>query len=250
LGTVAGLFVAQAAREGRVRVPVLIESVSDPVGAGIVASVDDSGHEKLTATFDPEQYERQVRLFHRIVGFHRLGMIYTDSEPGRSYAALATVEKVAAELGFQIVADTDVLEDPPDESQLAEAEKAYVKAFERLAQAKVDAVFLTSQAGLTARTVPLIHRLSVEHRLPTFAMEGTEHVRLGALAGESRNVLVFEGRFSATKLARILRGQSPRSLPQVMVHTPHIALNLTTAREIGFTVPAEVLLEADEVYNP
>lgn len=250
LGTVAGVLVARAAREGRVRVPVLVESASDPVGSGIVASVEDSGHDKVTATFDPEEYERQIRLFYRIAGFRRLGMIYTDSEPGRAYAALSTVERVAAELGFRIVADTGVLEDPPDESQLAEAERAYVAAFERLSRSGVDAIYLTIQAGLTERTVPLLHELAVKHRVPTFAMEGTDHVRLGILAGESRNVLVFEGRFSASKLVRVLTGQSPRSLPQVMVHTPHIALNLTTARNMGFTVPAEVLLEADEVYTP
>jgi ABC-type uncharacterized transport system substrate-binding protein len=249
LGTVAGRFCAQAAKAGLLKVPVMIESVSDPLGSGIIASIEDSGYDLLSASVDPDQYERQVRLFERVIKFKRLGLIYTDTETGRAYAALSKVKKVAAEQGFEVVPDTNVLEDPPDEKDIPKAETAYLKAFERLAQKKVDAVYLAIQAGFTTNSMPAVLALSQQYKIPTFAMEGADFVRLGALLGESSNVLTIEGLYGARKLTRILTGALPRSLAQTNSHMTHIALNLATAKAIGFDVPVDVLLGADDVFT-
>ncbi|MEI8093950.1 MAG: ABC transporter substrate binding protein [Spirochaetales bacterium] len=247
LGTIAGKFCAQAAKAGELKVPVLIESVSDPIVSGIITSVEDSGYDLLTASLDPDQDERQVRLFQRVIQFKHLGLIYTDTDTGRTYAALAVVTRLASELGFEIVADMDVLEDPPDEKDIPKAEAAFVQAFERLAKKKVDAVYLAIQAGLTSKSMPAIAALSEQYKIPTFAMEGVDFVRLGALMGESGDLLTLEGLNSARKLTRVLAGAIPRSLPQANPHLPHVILNQATAKAIGFAFPVDMLLAADEV---
>ena len=226
----------------------MVESVSDPVGSKIIDSFDDSGFDLISASADPEAYDRQIRLFHRVVGFKRLGLIYTDTDTGRAYAALPTVTKAAKDLGFEVVADTDVLEDPPDPKDIPKAEAAYVKALETLGP-KVDAVYLAVQAGLTQTSLPAVIAVAERYHLPTFIMEGSDFVWRGALFGESNSLQTIEGLYSARKLTRILDGVLPRSLPQTNPHMPHIALNLAEARRLKYDVPVDVLLSADDVFT-
>src|SRR3546814_17102349 len=65
-------------------------------------SAADSGRDNLHTRIEPERYQRQVRLFHEIVPFKQLGIVYEDSEAGRTYAAVSAVEQVGRELGFAI----------------------------------------------------------------------------------------------------------------------------------------------------
>lgn len=248
LGTMAGKHVAAAAKENRLQIPVMVESVSDPVGSGIITSFADSGHELITASADPEAYDRQIRLFHQVVGFKKLGLIYTDTDTGRSYAALPVVQKAAADLGFAIIPNTDVLEDPPDPNDIPKAEDQYVAAVHKLGP-QIDALYLTIQAGLTDASLPRVLKAAAEYKLPTFVMEGSNFVWKGALLGESNNLVTIEGLYSARKLTRILAGEKPRAQPQSNPHMSHIAVNLAAARQLGFDVPADILLSADDVYT-
>jgi hypothetical protein len=50
-------------------------------------------------------------------------------------------------------------------------------------------------------------------------------------------------------MARIFHGAKPRQLSQLWIDPPKIALNLATARIIGFDPPVDILLAADEVYE-
>ncbi|MFZ4616804.1 MAG: ABC transporter substrate-binding protein [Rectinemataceae bacterium] len=248
LGTLAGTFAAKISSEGKLKVPVMVESVSDPLGSKIISSFADSGHELITSSSDPLMYDRQIRFFHKVVGFKKLGLIYTDTETGRAYAALPTVTKASQDLGFSIVPDTEVMEDPPNPADIPKAEAAYVAALERLAP-KIDAVYLAIQAGLTDASLPAILEVAYRHKLPTFIMEGSNFVWKGTLFGESASLLAIEGLYSARKLSRVLKGEKLRFLPQSNPHMPHIAVNLATARKIGFDVPIDVLLGADDVYT-
>ena len=54
----------------------------------------------MHARVQPERYQRQLRLFHEIVGFRKLGLVYEDSPSGRSYAAVDAVRQIAMEKGF------------------------------------------------------------------------------------------------------------------------------------------------------
>jgi hypothetical protein len=49
------------------------------------------------------RYVCLVRLFHDIVGFQKIGVAHEDSEEGRIYANLGSLERVAQERGFEIV---------------------------------------------------------------------------------------------------------------------------------------------------
>ncbi len=247
LGTGAGKFVKKLVVAGQVKVPVMVESVSDPIGSGIIVSATDSGSPLVSASFDPDVYDRQIRLFHRVVGFKRLGLIYTDTDTGRAYAALDKVQQAAKDLGFQVIPNTEVLEDPPDPKDIPKAEEAYLAAVRSLGT-KVDAIYLAIQAGLTSNSLARVLALAERYKIPTFIMEGPDFVKMGTMLGESNTVQIIEGLYSAKKLTRILSGVAPNTLPQVNAHMPHIALNLAEARRIGFDIPVDVVLGADDVF--
>ena len=99
MGTWAGLDLANNEHS----VPTIVMSTSDPVKSGIIKSTVDSGYDHVHARVDPYRYERQIRIFHDIIRFKKLGVAYEDSLYGRSYSAIDIVEKVAGDIGFEVV---------------------------------------------------------------------------------------------------------------------------------------------------
>jgi hypothetical protein len=146
-------------------IPVIVDSISDPVGSGILASLGDSGKDYLTGAVDPDQDIRQVRLFYSVIKFKTLGILYEDSEIGRAYGAVDDILKVAKENGFSVTASTELLPDPEnedDEEAWAAAEARYVTALDALCP-KVDAVYLAVQAGLSEYSLPDIVKVLNRH---------------------------------------------------------------------------------------
>ncbi len=99
MGTWAGQDLANNSHS----VPTIVGSTTDAVAAQIVKSVEDSGYDHVHAQLDPACYERQIRAFHDLLGFKKLGVPFEDSVTGRSYAAIEDIEKVAGERQFQII---------------------------------------------------------------------------------------------------------------------------------------------------
>ena len=97
LGTGPGQVFAEL---GNLEIPVVADSISDPLGSGIISSYEDSGRDNLTVRVDPDRYKRQIRMFYDVVGFERLGIIYEDTAEGKSYGAVNDIEIIAQEKGF------------------------------------------------------------------------------------------------------------------------------------------------------
>ncbi len=240
MGTWAGIDLANDEHA----TPTIVMSTSDPVRAGIIASVQDSGHDHVHARVDPRRYERQLRLFHDSIGFSRLGVAYEDTVYGRSYAAIDMVEKMADERGFE-VRRCHTLSDVTDQ---ARAEESVIRCFEELAP-EVDALYVTIQGGVNTTTIPELVRIANRHRVPTFSQLGSEEVRYGFLMSLSRSGFDRVGRFLARTIAKTLNGARPRSLEQLYEEAGHIAVNLKTAELIGLYLYADLLAAADEIYH-
>ncbi|MEM7251194.1 MAG: ABC transporter substrate binding protein [Pseudomonadota bacterium] len=225
--------------------PTIVMSSSDPVGSGIIASAGDSGFDHLHARVDPKRYERQVRVFHDVINFKRLGVAYEDSVVGKSYAAIDVVERVAAERGFEVVhchTQSDIAD-----QQLAG--QSVVKCFEQLSRT-VDAIYVTVQGGVNAETIPKLVKLANNHRIPTFSQLGSSEVKHGFLLSISRaGGFKPVGRFLAATVAKVFNHARPRELNQVFEDAPNIAINLKTAELVGLYLYAHVLAAADEIYR-
>ena len=240
-----GTWAGQDMRELGPPVPTVVGSVSDAIASGISDSAQDSGRDNLHARIEPARYQRQLRLFHEIVGFDSLGIVYEDSEAGRSYAALGAATRVAKEQGFR-------LEHCHAASASVEQDRAVANAvdcYAELAARHVDAVYVSIHRGVTTESIKDIAAILLEARIPSFSMAGSREVRQGLLMSIAQADISHVGLFHAETIARIFNGARPRELSQLWVDPPKIALNLSTARRIGFDPPVDILLAADEVYE-
>jgi len=226
-------------------VPTIAASVSDPIGSGIVKSAADSGLDNLHAPLQIERYQRQVRLFHQIVPFKTLGLVYEDSPEGRTYAAVPAVEQVASEQHFEIKACHAPFNNIPVE----QATRGVLDCYRQLS-AQVDAMYVTTHRGVTPESVGQVAAILRDAKVPSFAMLGTEQVRAGLLMSLAEtDYSANAGLFDAEVIARIFNGAKPRQLNQIWIDSDKIALNLDTTRRIGFDPPVDILLAADEVYQ-
>lgn len=240
MGTWAGQDLATDAHG----VPTVVMSTSDPVAAGIVVSAEDSGLPHLHAKVEPQRYARQVELFHDILGFKSLGLVYEDSEEGRTFAAVADVEDVAKARGFKIercLAPFSGVDDRVAETRAA-------ACYASLAD-KVDAVYLTVHRGLNENSFPGIIEGLNRASVPTFSMLGENEVKQGALMSVAQSNYVYVGQFHAKTIAEILNGAAPGDLPQVWRAPAKIALNLKTAEVIGYDPTVDILMASDEIYQ-
>ena len=240
MGTWAGKDMANA----RHSVPTMVLSASDPLAAGIINSVEDSGFDHLHATVDPNRFERQIRIFHDVVGFQRLGVAYENSVNGRSYAAIDVLERVAKSKRFEIVRCHTL----SDISDSGDAEKSVIDCFKRLAP-KVDAIYVTQQGGITENSIPALVKIANQNRIPTFSQSGSEEVKQGFLLSLSQAGFRYVGEFHASTFAKVFNGAKPRQLDQLFEEPPKLALNLKTAELVEFDPPLLLLGATDEIYR-
>lgn len=239
LGTWAGQDLANNDHA----VPTVVCATSNPLESGIIKSLDDSGYDHIHARIDPRRFERQVRLFHEIVGFQKLGVAYINTVAGRSYASLGDIEKVSEEKGFELVHCflPDKVEGQPLIDRTVECHKELAP--------KVDAFYITMQTGVTPKSIPQLMEPLNQHKIPTFSQGGSHEVRYGVLMSIAQAGYKYVSQFHAETIARILNGAKPRDLDQVFEDPPKIAINLAVAEIIGYDPPVDILGAADEIYQ-
>lgn len=240
MGTSAG----KALSNDRHHTPTMVLSATDPLSAGIIKSVDDSGYDHIHAAVDPNRHERQVRVFHDIVNFKKLGIAYEDTDNGRSYAALPVIERLSHERGFAIVS----CHTQSDISDITIAEASVADCFRTLAP-KVDAIYVTAQGGVNGHSIAQLVKIANESRVPTFSQSGSDEVKKGFLLSLSQAGFRYIGEFHASTFAKVFNGALPNQLTQFFEEPPRMAVNLKTAEIVGFNPPLLLLGAADEVYR-
>lgn len=226
------------------RVQTMVFSSSDPVKAKIVKDEQYSGLNNLHARTDPSRYERQIRLFHDLIGFQKLGVAYEDSPDGRIYAAIDHIRKVSQERGFEVF-ECYTLNTTPD---INNANTSVNKCSQELA-GKVDALYITNQIGVNEKNMPELMAPLLAQRIPTFSQPGLNMVKLGALMSISQSKFKYVGEFHAQTAGKIFNGANAGDLPMIFEDPSKLLLNLETASRIGYTPSTEVLVAADEVFK-
>jgi ABC-type uncharacterized transport system substrate-binding protein len=239
-----GTWAGQDLANNNHSIPTIVISVSDPVQSGIVKSAEYSGYDHVHAKCDPSRYIEQIKLFHNMIGFKKLGIVYENSVEGRSYSAIADVEKVAGMRGFEIVK----CEAPWSGVEEKEAIRATIDCCERLAL-KVDAVYITVHRGFVLDYIPEIMKPLLKNKIPSFSQRGPEEVERGVLLSIARDRFVSVGKYHARIMAQIFNGAKPGKLNQIFTDPKTIAVNIKTAEIIGFIIPPEFLKVTDKVYN-
>ena len=238
-----GTWAGQDLANNQHSTPTMVLSASNAVRSGIIKSIEDSGFDHVQAWIDPEKSERQLRLFHEIIGFKRLGLAYEDDSDGRSYAAVEDVLKLSRELGFRVIE----CHLPLNVAGTANEEAELSDCYEQLAT-KIDSMYITDYAGLTKKNITKLLSPLFKHKVPMFAQTRYDLVKYGILMGAVRADFMADAEFYAKTFAKILNGAKPGNLAQKFESPLEIVINLESAKKIGFRFPLDILAGAFEIH--
>jgi putative ABC transport system substrate-binding protein len=219
-------------------IPIIFMPAGDPVRSGFVNSLASPRTNLTGLSFfgDSEDSGKQLQVFKKVVPSLRSVLVLYDRRKEESVPTASTLEaikRVAAHLIIQLI------ESPV--SSVAEAEHAL-----RRARTTVNGIFIICSPIF--RTFKKIASIALEKRLPVFGCNASQVAEERALVTYAPD-MYYIGYRAAWYVDRILRGAKPHDLP---VETPmkfELVINLNTAKEIGLTIPPEVLILADKVIN-
>jgi putative ABC transport system substrate-binding protein len=117
-------------------------------------------------------------------------------------------------------------------------------ALQMLKPGEVDAFFYTADATVISQAQLIIDTAKAK-KLPTMFHEQSL-VGKGALASYGQNYHEI-GRISAKYVQQVLNGTSPKDLKIETIDNVEFAINLQTAKQLGLTIPPNVLARADKV---
>ena len=226
--------VISAVQQATAKTPIVMGTSRDPFGAGYIASYAHPGGNVTGLASDPspEVLGKGLEVFREIVPHARRVALLWNPQP----AGAATYRKAAEVAAHRLGIVLDVVE-VRRRSELA-------GAFDAMTASRVDGVWvLPDPLVFTARTE--VVALAAKHRLPAVYWQ-REFVDAGGLVSYGSNVAALFRR-AASYVDRILKGAKPGDLAVEQAAKFELVVNLRTARELGLTVPAAVLLRADDV---
>jgi putative tryptophan/tyrosine transport system substrate-binding protein len=231
----SGPIPTRAAKEATVTIPIVMTQDSDPVANGFVASLArPGGNITGLSTLRPELSGKQLELLKEIVPkLSRVAVFGTSTHPGNAQT-LKEVELAAKAFGVKLQY-LDVL-DPKD----------IETAFRAARKGRADAVLFLVAGGVASsghRTQ--IVDLAVKSRLPVI-YGVPEYVEAGGLMNYGVSFTDLDRR-AATYVDKIFKGAKPADLPVEQPKKFEFVINLKTAKQIGLTIPPNVLARADKV---
>lgn len=208
-------------------IPVVFTAVSDPVGAGLVKTMDAPGG-NLTGMTDMPPVEKQLELIKVIVPkAAKLGVVYNAGE-ANSVSQVNAVKAAAAKMGLSVVEATVT-----NSGGVFQAAKSLV--------GKVDAVYVPLDNTVVSAFESLV-KVSEENKLPLFSSDN-ESVAKGAIAALAVDYYAM-GKQTAAMAKKILDGAKPADLPVESLKNLDVHLNLKAAKAQGVAVPEEVVKKA------
>lgn len=227
------------------KTPILAMCVSDPVKSKFVVSLKDSGIDNFTVRIVPNRYKMMFEIFHDVINFKKLGLLYPNTENGRKYANVADAKQVGSERNFEVIEYNKI--------STAETMDECAKGLQWLIDQNIDAFFIPSINCFdwTKCDVKKLFDMLMQNKIPTFARNGSRDVKAGALMGFSTIDFSQRGSFLADKVVKILQGKSPRSLNMIYNATPKISFNTYVVKNIDITpfFDSDILAIADEIFE-
>jgi putative tryptophan/tyrosine transport system substrate-binding protein len=222
----------RATKAATSEIPVVFLHATDPVADGYVKSLARPGGNMTGFVGLRELPDKQMELFKEIVPrLHRL-LVLADDEDPTTGRLLTEVKKVSSILKVQVIEQR--VSDAPDIERI----------FGSIKRSDVDGVFIVSP-NLQQKFTALTLRLAGEKRLP-LAVHTKAWVEKGGLFSYGHDPFSV-GREAAVYVDKILKGTKPADLPVQQPTKFEFVINLKTAKQIGLTVPPNVLARADRV---
>jgi putative tryptophan/tyrosine transport system substrate-binding protein len=231
---VTGSTIAvRAAKKLTETIPVVMTGTGDPVGTGLVANLSrPGGNVTGLSSVGPDLNTKRLELLKETVaGASRVAVLFNGANPS-NVAALKEVEIAARALGVQI-----------QSSDVRDAD-GFERAFDAATRQRANAVLVQRDPLNNAHPTRIV-ALAAKSKLPGM-YPGIEYVDAGGLMsyGVSSTDLY---RRAATYVDKILKGAKPADLPVEQPTKFEFIINLKAAKQIGLTIPPNVLARADRV---
>ena len=230
---VSTIAAVRAAQRATSVIPIVMTSMNDPVGNGIVASLArPGGNTTGMATLNEDVSPKLVEFLHDLLpGATASAVLFNPANPSNP-AYLESAQTQAAAVGIAV--------QPYALNAPAELDDAFVA----IAARKSDAVLVMPDAA-TLDLGARIAALGIQHRLPIISTDA-DLTRAGGLIsyGVSRRE---NYRRSAYFVKKVLDGVKPADLPVEQPTQILFSVNLKTAKALGLSMPDAILVRADEV---
>jgi putative ABC transport system substrate-binding protein len=223
----------RAAKAATSTIPIVMINEPDPVGTGLVASLArPGGNITGLSTLSPQLSGKRLELLKEIIPkLSRVAVLGNSSNPGNA-DTLKELELAAQALKVNIQ-----YLDVPNANEIE-------NSFREADNDRADAVLILSDSILTSRRQQVIG-LAIKSRLPV-SYPRPEFVESGGLMTYGVS-LIENSRRAAAYVDKILKGAKPADLPVEQPTKFELIVNLKAAKQIGLTIPPNVLARADRV---
>jgi len=231
---VSAIPAIQAAKQMVKTIPVVIITTADPVGMGVVDSLaQPGGNITGLALLTRDLSAKRLELLTEVIPKKsRVAALWDADAPGPKIA-FGEYMAVAPALNLQFQS-LEVRGPTPD----------FDGAFQVAAKGRAQAL-ITIRNPLLARYMEQIAALAIKNRLPSLCEED-QSVAAGCVMSYAASDS-DRWRRAATYVDKILKGAKPADLPVEQPTKFEFVINLKTAKQIGLTIPPNVLARADKV---
>jgi putative ABC transport system substrate-binding protein len=234
VAVIAGNTVAMlAAKAATTSIPIVFAGGSDPIGQGLVVSLNRPGGNVTGSSFFAGVLgAKRLELLRQFVPAAVTIGVIVNPNSDETETERRDIQAAAHRIGQQIIV-LDVSSDSDVDTALT-----------TLVQKGAGAVLVGSGPFLFNRRQQIV-RLSTQYRLPLSSslrefVEGGGLMSYGtSIAGAFRQAGVYTG--------RILKGEKPAELPVIQSTKFEFVINLKTAKTLGLELPPTLLALADEV---
>jgi len=219
---------AQAALNSTKEIPIIVTAITDPVGAGLVKSLENPGT-NITGTSDATPIDKQFELIKTLIpNAKKIGIIYNTSE-ANSTVQVENAKKAAEKFGFEIV-----------ESGITSVNDIDQTLSSMLPS--IDVLYTPTDNMVASAMALISNKCTKSGKAVIGAEEG--HVQGGALATEGIDYYKL-GLQTGSSAARVLKGDNPSEIPVTLLNETSLVINEKTAQALGIQIPQDILERAE-----
>jgi len=228
----------RVAKQANKTIPIVIVTTQDPVATGIIDSLArPGGNITGVTTLQRELSGKRLELLKEAVQrISRVAALVNETQLGKGPETANDFQWYEAPArALKISLQPLALRDPnPD----------FEGAFQAAANGRANAL-ITIAGNLLTRNTSRVADLAIKNRLPSMH-ERSDYVEAGGLMSYSAND-ANNSRRAAVYVDKILKGAKPAELPVEQPKKFEFIINLKAAKQIGLTIPPNVLARADKV---
>jgi len=231
--TSGGYSTVQTVKNATTTIPIVMTGVSDAVELGFVASLArPGGNITGISSLAPELSGKLLELAKEAIPKASLVAVLAYSASPNWKLYFKHMDGTARSLGVQLLV---FQVRAPDELE---------SAFDTARSKRADAVIIPGSGFLNLHRKRIVE-LAAQRQLPAIAMGGT-WAEQGCLLAYGPST-AESSRRAATYVDKILKGAKPADLPVEQPTKFEFVINLKAAKQIGLTIPPNVLARADKV---